>query len=109
MPWQVAAFDSVTCSYEPSWVALLSTVTGKPTLRRWREGVVAVPRVGDPGEITDAMAQYMANCGDKVHVLDGLAADRTAVTDLLANVDLATLLTHGYTSAEESEVALMLA
>jgi hypothetical protein len=71
--------------------------------------VVAVPRVGDPTEITDAMARYVVNCGDEVRVLDGVVADREAVTDLLANVDLATLLTHGYTSAEESEVALMLA
>jgi hypothetical protein len=109
LPWHVAAFDRVTCSYEPGWVALLSTVTDPPSRQCGREGVVAVPRVGDPTEITDAMARYMVNCGGEVRVLDGVAADREAVTDLLANVDLATLLTHGYTSAEEIEVALMLA
>ncbi|MGH8917324.1 MAG: CHAT domain-containing protein, partial [Actinomycetes bacterium] len=109
LPWHVAAFDRVTSSYEPSWVALLSTVSGAPSRERWREGVVAVPRMGDPAEITDAMARYVDGCGDRARVLDGVAADRDAVTDLLANVDLATLLTHGYTSAAESEVALMLA
>lgn len=109
LPWHVAAFDRVTCSYEPSWVALLSTVSGPPLPERLREGVVTVPRVGDPAEITDAMARYVAGCGDGVRVLDGVAADREAVTDLLANVELATLLTHGYASAAESEVALMLA
>lgn len=109
LPWHVAAFDRVTCSYEPSWVALLSTVTDPSSRECGREGVVAVPRVGDPTEITGAMARYVVNCGEEVRVLDGVAADREAVTGLLANVDLATLLTHGYTSAEESEVALMLA
>ncbi|MFI7672148.1 CHAT domain-containing protein [Actinophytocola sp. NPDC049390] len=109
LPWHVAAFDLVTCSYEPSWVALLSTVAGEPLPERLSEGVVAIPRVGDPTEITEAMARYVAACGDGVRVLDGVAADRDAVTDLLANVDLATLLTHGYTSAAETEVALMLA
>jgi CHAT domain-containing protein len=105
----VAAFDRVTCSYEPSWVALLSTVAGEPLPERFSEGVVAVPRVEDPVEITDAMARYLAGCGGGVRVLDGVAANRDAVTELLANVDLASLLTHGYTSAAESEVALMLA
>jgi hypothetical protein len=109
LPWHVAAFDRVTCSYEPSWVALLSTVTDPPSRERGREAVVMVPRVGDPAEVTDAMYQYVDNCGGWVPVLYSVAADRKAVTDLLANVDLATLLTHGYTSAEESEVALMLA
>ncbi|CNG81085.1 Uncharacterised protein [Mycobacterium tuberculosis] len=109
LPWHVAAFDRVTCSYEPSWVALLSTLTGTPPREFMSEGVVAVPRVGDPIEITDAMARYVVNCGGEARVLDGVAADRDAVTDLLANVDLATLLTHGYASAQEIEVALMLA
>lgn len=109
LPWHMAAFDRVTCSYEPSWVALLSTIAAPPTPQRWREGVVAVPRVGDPPEIIDAMARYVADCGAETRVLEGCDADRAAVTALLANVDLATLLTHGYTSTEESEVALMLA
>ncbi|RKN38967.1 CHAT domain-containing protein [Streptomyces hoynatensis] len=109
LPWHVAAFDRVTCSYEPGWVALLSTVTGRPAAELRREGVVAVPRVGDPAEITGAMARYVADCGAETRVLEGVDADRGAVTDLLANVDLAHLLAHGYTSAEESEVALMLA
>lgn len=109
LPWHVAAFDRVTCSYEPSWVALLSTVDGEPRRDGWWEGVVAVPRMGDPEQITGAMARYVAECGDEALVLEGVAADRAAVTDLLTCVDLATLLTHGYTSASETEVALMLA
>ncbi|HEY0695235.1 MAG TPA: CHAT domain-containing protein [Kribbella sp.] len=109
LPWHVAAFDRVTCSYEPSWVALLSTVDEEPQRDDWWEGVVAVPRMGDPEQITGAMTRYVAECGDEALVLEGVAADRAAVTDLLTCVDLATLLTHGYTSASETEVALMLA
>ncbi|MBB5858148.1 CHAT domain-containing protein [Amycolatopsis umgeniensis] len=109
LPWHTAAFDRVTCSYEPGWVALLSTVAGERLQERFSEGVVAVPRVGDSAEITDAMARYVAGCGDGVRALEGVAADRDAVTGLMTEVDLATLLTHGYTSASETEVALMLA
>ncbi|WP_168200521.1 CHAT domain-containing protein [Allokutzneria sp. NRRL B-24872] len=110
LPWHTVAFDRVSCSYEPSWVALLSTVDGAPVAaERFREGVVAVPRVRDPAEITDAMARYVAGCGKDVHVVGGVAADRSAVMDLLANAELVTLLTHGYTSSDEHEVALMLA
>lgn len=109
LPWHAAAFDRVTCSYQPSWTALLSTATSTPTGPLVREGVVAVPRVGDPAEVTDAIARYVAGVGDPARVLDGVAADRQAVAGLLTEVDLATLLTHGYTSAAETEVALMLA
>lgn len=113
LPWHVAAHDLLTCSYQPSWRSLLDIGAHGRWPRQWREAVITVPRVGDPIEITNRMAEYVAavqaTTREGLRVLSGAAGDRAAVVDLLQNTDLTTLLTHGYTSATENEVALMLA
>ncbi|UGT55057.1 hypothetical protein [Nocardia asteroides] len=112
MPWHVAAFEHVSCSYEPSWTALFDTVAALPC-RPYNEGILAVPRIGDATEVHEAIDRYIEQARRShrgpLSVVEGNTADQRRVSDLIGSVGLMTLITHGFLDMEENELALMVA
>lgn len=114
LPWHVIAGRSgLTSSYEPSWTAALSSVSeAPPRYRQWREGVAVVPRIADPPAVTESMHRFVNAVRQRATnpiVCAGVDCDRAALDELLESVDMAAVLCHGFTSADDSTIAFMIA
>jgi len=116
LPWHTIGGGRWTCSYISSWSVLLDLASSPPRPPAASIGTVTVPRVDEDPEIVDAFAAsggrsraLGTTAGLALFQLSGEAANSNAVDALLACSDLAKFLCHGYVSARENEVSLMLA
>jgi hypothetical protein len=113
VPWHVIAQQrAVSLSYLPSWASLLSILTGDSDSVgiSGRRGLAAVPRLAEPATIVDSMMRLvgvqMARYSDAL-VAVGKDCDKAALQQMLEEVELATIVAHGYVSVTEDEVAFV--
>ncbi|MFA1546101.1 CHAT domain-containing protein [Actinomadura chokoriensis] len=104
-----------TVSYAPSWSSLLAARLA-PAKVPASIGVVTVPGAEDDdatvaalSAAADGVQELSAQLGLRVVRLNGPNADHASLGALLATVDVAVLLCHGYVAPEDHEIALMIA
>ncbi len=114
-PWHVAAAPRWTCSYASGWNALLNLpMSGDRTDQT--VGVALAPAFDESAEMAAALrdsaertAAFAASRGLPFVAAYEKECDRERLRELLETREIVKLLCHGYVSAEEREVALMIA
>lgn len=113
LPWHLALGPSWVFAYAPSWGSML--LRPPPAADRLRVGALAVPRFGESPAVEEALrGSLTASVKDAGHAglphaqAEGTRADAEALTGILENTDLCTLLCHGLVNAGTSSVSLLL-
>jgi len=116
LPWHVAAAPLWSSSYAASWSSLIALHNRPASSLHTSLGVLCVPRFGESAELLGVLRQsvqrqqtFSEEQGLHLLLAEGTTCDQSAFRKIMEQVDVATLLCHGFIDGEDGEVALMLA